>query len=164
MHVFGAQPVLESKEVFWCSWSGDCTANLQKHVFFNTGREEGRNEQASWTPPPPQEKSHKASFFRGTQVGWMGKEGGEKGGWRGGWGRRGGGGGVEEREEGGENGGGQRWKKGAKREGRRGKEGGKEKKKGKRKGEKKKIIIVNPRWGGCAVNPKIVQKSRNNIL
>ena len=25
-------------------------------------------------------------------------------------------------------------------------------------------IIVNPRWGGCAVNPKIVQKSRNNIL
>ena len=25
-------------------------------------------------------------------------------------------------------------------------------------------IIVNPRWGGYAVNPKIVQKSRNNIL
>ena len=25
-------------------------------------------------------------------------------------------------------------------------------------------IIVNPRWGGCAVNPKIVQKSRNKLL
>ena len=25
-------------------------------------------------------------------------------------------------------------------------------------------IIVNPRWGGCAINPKIVQKSRNSIL
>ena len=24
-------------------------------------------------------------------------------------------------------------------------------------------IIVSPRWGGRAVNPKIVQKSRNNI-
>ena len=25
-------------------------------------------------------------------------------------------------------------------------------------------IIVNPRRGGCAINPKIVQKSHNNIL
>ena len=69
-HLIGAQPVLESYEIFWWFWifSVEIAQGISKKICYycNTKKEKGEEKKGKLEPPPPpKNKNHIERFLGG---------------------------------------------------------------------------------------------------